>query len=389
MDNRDMTNREIPPWVVTAALAVATAIGVPAGVALTGGTVTWAGAVALGETLALLVLVRRRWPVTVLLTSIAAVIAYRTAGLVDTGWVWPVTVAYVNLVVIGRAGWALAIGAVHLVTAANLDATVVGTDPQSMFAYLGAEALWLGAVLSVAIAYRNWRRWQDELADRLRREAHERDLDARRRRAEERVRIAHELHDVVSHTLAVVGVHLNVALDTLDAEPGRARAALRLAQDVRGRAMADLKSLVGVLRDDSADEIEAPAAHLDRLGELVERVRSAGITVNLAESGDRSAVPAPVALAAYRVVQEALTNTVRHANATHATVILRYEPTRVTVEVTDDGAGAVPTDGVTTAGHGLAGMRERVAALGGSLDTRPATGDRSGFAVRADLPVVV
>ena len=209
----------------------------------------------------------------------------------------------------------LAIGVVHLLTAANLEAPVVGADPQSMSAYVGAEALWLGAVLSVAIAYRNWRRWQEELTDRLLREAREGDLDARRRRAEERVRIAHELHDVVSHTLAVVGVHLNVALDTLDAEPEQARAALRLAQAVRGRAMADLKSLVGVLRDDSADEIEAPAARLDRLGELVERVQAAGVTVTLDESGDRSAVPAPVALAAYRIVQEALTNTVQHANA--------------------------------------------------------------------------
>ena len=219
---------------------------------------------------------------------------------------------------------------------------------------------------------------------------------ARRRRAEERVRIAHELHDLISHTLAVVGVHLNVALDTLESAPDEARDALRLAKDVRGRAMADLRALVEVLRDGSATTTESPTAQLDGLASLIEQVRAAGIDVELQEAGDRSAVPAPVALAGYRIVQEALTNTVRHAGATRAVVALCYEPARVTVTVTDDGthdgtattgepAGASPT-GHGPTGHGIAGMRERVDALGGLLRVGPAAG--GGFTVQATIPVI-
>jgi signal transduction histidine kinase len=218
------------------------------------------------------------------------------------------------------------------------------------------------------------------------------------------VRIAHELHDLVSHTLAVVGVHLNVALDTLESAPDEARDALQLAQDVRGKAMADLRALVEVLRDGSATTIEAPTAQLDGLTSLVEQVRAAGIDVELQETGDRSAVPAPVALATYRIVQEALTNTVRHAGATRAVVALCYEPAQVTVTVTDNGTLAEfdwpattgeldhpetsrPTGELDadTGGHGIAGMRERVSALGGSLQAGPAA--RGGFTVHASIPV--
>ncbi|MEU8372326.1 MULTISPECIES: ATP-binding protein [unclassified Micromonospora] len=210
---------------------------------------------------------------------------------------------------------------------------------------------------------------------------------------------------MVSHTLAVVGVHLNVALDTLESAPDEARDALQLAQDVRGRAMADLRALVDVLRDGSTATIESPAAQLDGLAGLVAQVRAAGIDVELQETGDRAAVPAPVALASYRIVQEALTNTVRHAAATRAVVTLCYEPAQVTITVTDNGTPvecdrpATTGDPVhlgtsrpagepgspDTAGHGIAGMQERVRALGGLLRVGPAAG--AGFTVQASIPV--
>ncbi|MGW5363393.1 sensor histidine kinase [Actinopolymorpha pittospori] len=372
-----------PPWAVTAALAAVTAVGVPTGVALTGGSVSVAGAVSLAQALTVLVLLRRRWPVLTLLASVAVVAAYRSASLVEVGWMWPATALYASTVMAGRAGWAAGIGVTYLAYAANWEATVAGHNLESVASLVGSEALWLAFVLATATAYRNWRRWQDELAARIRQSAHEQELDARRRRAEERVRIARELHDVVSHTLAVVGIHLNVALDTLESAPREARDALRVAQDVRGKAMADLGGLVDVLREGTTAGIDSPVPQLDGLAVLVEQVRTAGLDVTLDEAGDRRAVPAPVALAAYRVVQEALTNTIRHANATCAAVSLRYESDEVTVTVTDNGDGPVgPTDG---GGHGIAGMRARVTALGGSFVAGP--GDHRGFAVRAIIPV--
>jgi signal transduction histidine kinase len=148
---------------------------------------------------------------------------------------------------------------------------------------------------------------------------------------------------------------------------------------VRGKAMTDLKSLIGVLRDANPDD--APAADLTAVADLVARMRATGLAVTLDESGDAAAVPAAVALAAYRVAQEALTNTVRHAEATSVTVRLRYDDGEVRVTVTDNGRGP----GESTGGHGLAGMRERVAALGGSLSTGP--GPAGGYLVDATIPV--
>ncbi len=394
----------LPRWAVTAVLAVLTLVGVPTGMALTGGSVTLYGALPLAETLAILVMLRRRWPVATLLAASAAVTAMRGADLIEVGWIWPATVLFAHAVMIGRIGWAVGTGAVVLVCAASWEWAVLGHSPDLVVGRVGGEVFWLALVVAIGVAYRNRRGWQEELAARVRQSAYERDLDARRRRAEERVRIAHELHDVVSHTLAVVGVHLNVALDTLGSAPGEARDALHLAQDVRGKAMADLRAMVEVLRDGSATSIESPAAQLDGLAGLVERVRAAGIDVELQETGERSAVPAPVALASYRIVQEALTNTVRHAGATRAVVALCYEPAQVTVTVTDNGTHAesgwtaITGDpdhaetsrpaggpgGADTAGHGLAGMRERVDALGGLLRVGPVAG--AGFAVQASIP---
>jgi signal transduction histidine kinase len=197
---------------------------------------------------------------------------------------------------------------------------------------------------------------------------------------EERLRLAHELHDVVSHTLAVVGVHINDALDAIDKAPDEARESLRRAQEVRDAAMADLKSHLRTLVEPER-EAESPTRHLDNLGALVEGARRAGLAVAFDETGDRSSVPGPFALAAYRIVQEALTNTLRHAGARHVAVVLRYETHRVAVLVADDGTAKTNV----ADGYGLAGMRARVRALGGSLETGPARG--GGFRVYAILPV--
>ncbi|WP_182876867.1 sensor histidine kinase [Microbispora sp. H10670] len=214
-------------------------------------------------------------------------------------------------------------------------------------------------------------RWRERL----------REIDSRARVAEERLRVSHEVHDVIAHTLAVVGVQLNVAADALEEDPAAAAAALRLAKNVRNRAMADLGSLITVLRDDPADT--APQADLASLDALIADTRAAGLEVTLDEHGDRAVVPAITAIAVRRVVQESLANTLKHAGASKAEVTIDYRPHSVTVEITDNG-GSTPGGADVTEGHGLTGMRERVSALGGTLTAGPVPG---GFAVRADIPV--
>jgi signal transduction histidine kinase len=379
-----MTTQEFPmlvrlrPQPAVLAASTLTLVGVPAGLAATGGNVDSVITVTLAFWLAVLALFLRRWPATVLTLSVLSVAALRAADLIRSGWAWPATAAFVAVVLAGRMRTAVIVGALTLLFGANWDGFVdLDVTANQALTRIGGETLWLAAVLAAAQAYRSTRRWQGEVAARLAQDVHERDLDARRRRAEERVDIARDLHDVVSHTLAVVGVHLNVALDAFDTEPDEARAALRLAQDVRGRAMTDLKALVDVLRDGAVPE---PAAGLDGVDRLVGQVRAAGLDVTVTEFGERSDVPAPVATAVYRVVQESLTNTVRHAGAKRAVVTLRYAPSSVVVDVTDDGAGG----DVLADGHGIAGMRERVAALGGALTAGPS---KAGFTVRATIPM--
>lgn len=352
---------------------VLTLAGVPAGLAITGGDVDTIMTLTLAAWLALFACFVRRFPRTVLVLSLVGVAGMRGADLVGSGWAWPATAAFVAVVLAGGLRFAFVAGGLALAYGIAWDGYVnQNHDGTWALAHVGGDALWLAAVLAATNAYLSTRRWQHEMALRLEQEQRQHELDARRRRAEERVGIARDLHDVVSHTLAVVGVHLNVALDAFDNDPEEARTSLRLAQDVRGKAMSDLKSLVDVLR-------EGPVESLDGLDRLVEQVRGAGLPVSLNEFGDRADVPAPVATAVYRVVQESLTNTVRHAGAQRVVVTLRYAPASVVVDVQDD--GTAPETVID--GHGIAGMRERVAALGGALTAGPG---KTGFSVRATIP---
>jgi signal transduction histidine kinase len=375
---------------MNAVLALATFVGVLAGTVLAGGRVDYGGVVPLALCLALLVLARRRWPVAVLLLSISTVIAFRTAALTDIGWAWPTSVAYYTVAASDRdrrplLPWAVGIGLVELLFAASWDWTVAGLETQRVLGAMGAEALWLAFVLAAGAAHHNWRRWKVEVAANVSRLEHERELESGRRVAEERLQIARELHDLVAHTLTVVGVQLRVATAALDDSPDEVREALRTAQQVRAKAVTDLRSLVNVLRDpaESLAELPTPSSGLDGLEDLFERTRKAGLAVAVDLVGDAREVPAHVALALHRIVQESLTNTVRHAHAGQATVRLRFGPDRVEVHVADDGTSPHPQ---ASGGHGIAGMRERVAALGGDFAAGPAP-DGGGYAVRATIPM--
>ena len=216
----------------------------------------------------------------------------------------------------------------------------------------------------------------EEKAERLERERGE---SERRAAAEEQARIARELHDVIAHNVSVMVLQAAGGREVFDADPARAREALAAIEATGRDALAELRRLLGVTGDGRAI---TPQPGLPHLESLVDQVRSAGLTVDLAFEGGTEDVPAGVELSAYRVIQEALTNTLRHAFARRVWVFVRRRDGELEVEVLDDGAGPPATPGAD--GRGLVGMRERVALFGGDLDAGP--GPDGGFRVRARFP---
>ena len=220
----------------------------------------------------------------------------------------------------------------------------------------------------------------EERAERLEREREER---ARAAVAEERARIARELHDVVGHSVSVMTVQASGVRRLLRPEQEREREALLVVEQTGREALAEMRRLVDVLRRPEEAPALAPQPSLKHLDKLVEQVReSSGLDVDLKVEGEAADLPASVDLAGYRLVQEALTNTLKHAEAQRAEVLVRYTNGEVEVVVADDGNGTGGGDG---GGHGLVGLRERIAVAGGELDAGPRTG--GGFQVRARIPV--
>jgi signal transduction histidine kinase len=212
----------------------------------------------------------------------------------------------------------------------------------------------------------------------------------------ERTRIARELHDVVAHHVSLIAVQSEAATSLLPARPAEARRSVEIIGDTARQALTELRRLLGVLRSPSERLETAPSASLVALGDVLDQVRRAGLPVDLAVVGTPSPLAPGVDLTAYRIIQEALTNTIRHARATQAAVTLAYEPGYITVSITDSGrrghgpppAAAGPTRPPDTllrgSGLGLAGIAERVASCGGHLSVGPTAAD--GFAVTARLP---
>jgi len=205
-----------------------------------------------------------------------------------------------------------------------------------------------------------------------------------RRVGEERLRIAREIHDVVAHAMTAINVQAGVAAHLLERDPGQAYDALRNIKHTSGAALTDLRSTLEVLRDPAAAAPLGPPAGLGDIAELTGGLRAAGVTVTL-DVDSAADVPAPVQSVAYRIVQEALTNVARHAQASAATVSVRRVPGAIAIDVTDDGAVSAQAITGETLGNGVRGMRERAAALGGTLHAGP--DDGGGWRVHAWLPV--
>lgn len=207
--------------------------------------------------------------------------------------------------------------------------------------------------------------------------------EARRAVGEEQARIARELHDVIAHSVSVIVVQASAADDVFESHPDQARASLRSIERTGREALGELRRLLGGVGPGDATALAAPQPRLERVEELADPVRAGGLEVVVRSEGEPEPLPAGVDLSAYRIVQEALTNTLRHARATRAEVVLRYGGESLEVEVSDNGRGPSVT-APTTGGHGLVGMRERASLLGGTLEAGPLPD--GGYRVRARLP---
>ncbi|MFJ1970839.1 sensor histidine kinase [Streptomyces sp. NPDC087903] len=245
---------------------------------------------------------------------------------------------------------------------------------------------WTGMAAAAGDAVRSRRAFVHAIRERAERAERTREEEARRRVAEERLRIARDLHDVVAHHIALVNVQAGVAAHVMDKRPDQAKEALAHVREASRSALNELRATVGLLRQSGDPEAPTePAPGLDRLDELVGTFRSAGLHVEVARADHGTTLPAAVGLAAYRIVQEALTNVQKHAGceAKAEVSIVRVGP-NVEITVLDNGSGE-DEDPDTGGGHGLLGMRERVTALRGTLTTGPRYG--GGFRVHAILPV--
>jgi signal transduction histidine kinase len=246
--------------------------------------------------------------------------------------------------------------------------------------FMGTDFPWIGALLIapgvVGIMF--------GARTRSLREAEERarllELERREAIAEERTRIARELHDVIAHSVSVMTVQAGAAEEMLKVDPSRAVEPVRAVQETGRQALVEMKRLVGMLREDDEEIGLSPQPGVSDIDRLAAQMREAGLPVELRVEGTARPVPIGVDLSAYRVVQEALTNALKHAGAASAVVTLRYGERDLTVEVTDEGAG----HGVKPGGHGLIGMRERVGIFGGTFEAGPR--ESGGFEVRALLP---
>jgi signal transduction histidine kinase len=321
---------------------------------------------------------RRRAPLAVTLVVVAAGVAYGIAELPDPAIMFAPVVATYTLAAAGPRSltvpWAVAgvaVGAIAMMISRDADAADVAVN------YFSFVTAWV-----VGDTVRGQRE-RVELIDAQREE------EARRAVADERVRIARDLHDVVAHHLSVIVVQAEAAQEVLASKPDRAGAAMGAVADTARSALGELRRVLGVLRSEGGGR--APQPDLDAVDDLVASVRQAGLTVAVRTEGEPRAVGGVVGVAAYRVVQEALTNVLRHAAADRAEVALAYGDDDLVVTVSDDGRGvrsvrtAAADRNDRPGGHGLAGMRERVTVLGGSLDAGPRAD--GGFAVRARLPL--
>jgi signal transduction histidine kinase len=370
-------------WVMDAAIMAAT-FGFSSLFAFAGSTISplpvWAG-VLLTAALVAPLAVRRTWPV--------AVFAWCFALAAATGWwamqiVWsPALLVALYSIAAARARRAALVAAALLAVAAVAASrhVLAGGWVESAIALVACVIAALGLGLYSAARHA----LVAELRERARRLEYERDQQGQLAAAAERARIAREMHDIVAHHLTAIVALAGGASAQVRRTPERAEAAMAEIASTGRLALRDTRQLLGVLREDDAPAALAPLTEDISVDQLIERVRSTGLAVRYETVGDASAAGSAVRLCVYRVIQEALTNTMKHAgHGARATVRVQYAPAEIRVLAEDDGQGTAPLP-LPPSGHGLEGMRERVRAFGGDVSSGPRA--PHGWTVSARLPV--
>ena len=321
-------------------------------------------------------LLRRRFPLSVLAVVLSASIA--TQFVVGVLPPFALGAALYTVASHTERRVALRAGGATLLALAALLLVRSGLDARESVVHLiiFAAATWI-----LGDNVRTKRAYYRELEERAERLEREREESIHRAAADEQERIARELHDVIAHSVSVMVVQAAAANDVFERQPERAREALRSIEESGRSALTELRRLLGIVRTHERGRFE-PQPGLAALEELIEQVRGTGLEVGLELDGELGELPSGVDLSAYRIVQEALTNTLKHAHAGRARVRIARRGQELAIEVSDNGSGPGEPAGN---GHGLIGMRERVALLGGELEAGAQAG--GGFAVKVRLPI--
>ncbi len=328
---------------------------------------------------------RRRWPIPVLGVTLGATLLHAslsTGGSLNEGLGSLVALFTVAESYERRISVPIAIA----MAASFVLLTLSMAGDQPALSGLISTTVGIGIVWALGDWAKTRRRYTAAIEQSARILEADREDQARRAVQEERERIARELHDIVTHHVSVIVIQAGAGLTSLGDRPDPARTALEAIDRTSRQALTDMRLMLGMLGDPvTTDPSREPMPGLQRLGELLEEVRSAGLSVELSVEGERRTLDDGIELSAYRIVQEALTNTLKHARGARARVVLGYGPRALDIEVTDvGGSGERDLGDGSVGGRGLIGMRERVALFGGDLEAAPIAG---GFRVHARLPI--
>jgi signal transduction histidine kinase len=332
------------------------------------------------------IVIRRRWPLVAVAISAVGIIVHFLAGWPE-GFL-PIATLLLTYTVGGVSPLRKAVIGLSIVVTTIVILMITDSPQLDTAGAIGVLAQYT-AVWTIGVAMRSRRETADALVLRAEERADAARQGTARILAEERLLIAQELHDVVAHSMSVIAVQAGVGAHVLDDRPEQARAVLEAISATSRGTLTEMRRLLGVLRDADGVRTHLPAPGMADVLQLVADVRAAGVPATIDVEGEMDTVPLGIGLSAYRVIQEALTNVIKHAGTpTHVSVIVRHVPSSLTIEVVDDGRGlaAVRANGAAEdcSGHGLVGMRERVQVWGGELRAGPSPG--GGYRVAATLP---
>jgi MYXO-CTERM domain-containing protein len=336
-------------------------------------------AVALLLLMAAPLLVRRRWPTAVMVAVGGLALISFVAGYPGGPPTIALLVALYTIAAAGHRWWTIAITVVF--AGGGLLFRAVFEDDPPVSVALNSALFILVSLLGDAVHTR--RRLVAETRERLRLAASERDAETQRRVTEERLRIARELHDIMAHTITTMSVQAGAALDALDHQPHQTRTALTAMRGASRQALQELRATVSLLRSSVPEDPDTrqPAPGLEQLGDLIDRVDGTGLHIDRHVVGEPIDLTPALELTAYRVIQEGLTNVIRHSTATSVQIRLAYNAEQLRVQIDDDGSGMPPSQ---AEGFGLRGLRERVDAVGGTMLVGAAPG--GGVRLRVELP---